>query len=154
MSDVISMEISVPADEDGFVLLQCEYCNSYFKITPSDYEDDEILSIHCPACGLISDSYITDDVLELAMTMVRNQTNEMIYNAFKDLERSLSHNKFIQFKAGKKPQEEYESPIRSLTDNLTIKEYSCCHRSAKISPLMKMSANYCPFCGVIDFGNE
>lgn len=151
MGEVVAREIPIPSDEDGYVLLQCEHCNSFFKITPSDFEDDEVLSIHCPFCGLISDSYITDDVRELAMTMANNMANEMIHNMFKDLERSLSNNKFVKFKAGKKRQDEYESPIRSITDSLTVKEYSCCHRKAKISKLMKMSVSYCPFCGVIDF---
>lgn len=153
MSNEITMKITIPADEDGFVLLQCEHCGSYFKVTPSDMEDDEVLFIHCPSCGLISDNYFTDDVIELARTMAKNKAEDLIYNMFKDLERHNSKKSFVRFKVGKKPQEEYESPVKPVTDSLTVKAYSCCNRSAKINPLIKMSANYCPFCGVIDLEN-
>ena len=67
--------------------LQCEQCGTYFKATPSDLEDDGVLHIFCPSCGLISENYVTEDVLELAMKMVTNAVNDMIYNEFKKMER-------------------------------------------------------------------
>ena len=33
MSDEINMTIPIPADDDGYVLLQCEQCGTYFKAT-------------------------------------------------------------------------------------------------------------------------
>ena len=33
MSDEINMTISIPTDDDGYVLLQCEHCGTYFKAT-------------------------------------------------------------------------------------------------------------------------
>ncbi len=154
MSDELTFSISIPPDDDGYVLFQCEHCGEFFKVTASDCEDDEVLNIYCPACGLISDNYFTDDVIELAMIMAHNATNNMIHDIFKDLERHNSSGNFVKFKAGKKPKDEYESPIRSIIDNLEIKDYPCCSRSAKIKPLVKMSVSYCPFCGVICFEDE
>lgn len=87
MSDEINMTISIPTDDDGYVLLQCEHCGTYFKATPSDLKDDGVLHIFCPSCGLISVNYITEDVLELAVKMVTNAVNDMIYNEFKKMER-------------------------------------------------------------------
>lgn len=72
MSDEITMTISIPTDDEGYVLLQCEHCGTFFKGTPSALQDDGVLHIFCPSCGLISENYITDDVLELAMKMVKN----------------------------------------------------------------------------------
>lgn len=83
MSDEINMTISIPTDDDGYVLLQCEHCGTYFKATPSDLKDDGVLHIFCPGCGLISVNYITEDVLELAVKMVTNAVNDMIYNELK-----------------------------------------------------------------------
>lgn len=83
MSDEINMTISIPTDDDGYVLLQCEHCGTYFKGTPSDLEDDRVLHIFCPSCGLISENYVTEDVFELAMKMVTNAVNDMVYNEFK-----------------------------------------------------------------------
>ncbi len=154
MSDTVKFEISIPPDSDGFVLLQCEHCGGFFKCRPSDIEDDGILNIYCPSCGLISEHYWTDDVYELANAMMENYVNDYIFDTLKKMERSLSKNKFVTFKAGKKPEPEYESPIYSSIDALEEKSFACCDRSAKIKPILKMSACYCPFCGVITFEDE
>ena len=53
--------------------------------------------------GLISENYVTEDVLELAMKMVTNAINDMIYNEFKKMERH-SKKGGITFKAGKRPK--------------------------------------------------
>ena len=152
MSDDFHMEISIPTDDDGYVLLQCEHCGTYFKITADDAEDDNILHIFCPSCGLISDNYVTEDVLELAGNMVQNVAMDMIYDAFKDLERHSSG--FIKFKAGPKPHHEPENPIRSGIEAMEIVEFPCCKRSAKVKPLLKMTGCYCPFCGVKNYEVE
>ena len=153
MSDEINMAISIPADNDGYVLLQCEHCGTYFKATPSDLEDDRMLHIFCPSCGLISENYFTEDVLELAMKMATNAVNDMIYNEFKKMER---HGKkgIITFKAGKRPKRENEEPIRLGIEAMEICDFPCCKRTAKIKPLLKMTGAYCPFCGVKNYEIE
>ena len=103
MSDEIHMEISIPTDDDGYVLLQCEHCGSYFKATPSDIEDDGVLEIFCPSCGLVSENYATENVIELALAMAQNVAMDMVYDAFKKMERQF-RNSPITFKAGKRPQ--------------------------------------------------
>lgn len=153
MSDEVTFSISVPSDEDGFVLMQCEYCGEFFKCTPGDIESDEVLYIHCPNCGLVSDSYITDDVRELADAMIKNYANDLIHDFMKGLERKYSSGP-LKIKAGKKPKHEHENPIYSSIDDLVEKDYACCNRSAKINPLLKMTASHCPFCGVITFEDE
>jgi len=50
MGEEIHMEISIPTDDDGYALLQCEHCSNFFKAIPSDIEDDGILDLFCPAC--------------------------------------------------------------------------------------------------------
>ncbi len=88
MSNKETIEISIPADNDGFVLLQCSHCGEFFKLSVSDCEDDNILNVYCPSCGLISDSYITEDVKELALAIAENYAMDELYDAFKNLERS------------------------------------------------------------------
>ena len=39
----------MPADNDGYVLLQCPNCGTYFKATPSDIEDDGVLELFVQA---------------------------------------------------------------------------------------------------------
>ena len=147
MSDDISFEITIPSDDDGYILLQCERCGEYFKITAADTRDDRLLDIYCPCCGLVSENYITEDVAKLAQSIAQNYAMDLIYNAFKDLERKTKKD-IIRFKAGKKPRHEDENPIRSGIEALDITEFSCCNRTAKIKPLLKMTGCFCPFCGV------
>ena len=146
------MQIEIPSDNDGFVLLQCPLCGDYFKLRPSDYKDESVLEIHCPNCGLSSDNYFTDEVIDLAMTMAKNAAEALIYKEMKKWEKSLK-NSFVSFKVQKKPQKEYEHPINSTIEALEIKHYKCCNREAKIKPLLKICGHYCPFCGVKCFEN-
>lgn len=154
MSDEFRMTVSIPTDDAGYILLRCEHCGTFFKATPSDIEDDGVLHIFCPSCGLTSENYVTEDVIELAMRMIKNKANDMIYDAFKNLERHNKRNSMIKFKAGKRPKHETEESIRSGIEALEVASFPCCSRTAKIKPLLKMTGAYCPFCGVKNYEIE
>ncbi|MED9822919.1 MAG: TFIIB-type zinc ribbon-containing protein [Christensenellales bacterium] len=153
MSDEFSMTISVPTDDDGYVLLKCSNCGAYFKITPTDMQDEGVLEIFCPSCGLAGKNYITEDVLELAFTMTKNKALDIIYEEFRKMERQFQ-NSPITFKMGKPPRHEPENPIRSSIEAMEIVGLSCCKRSVKIKPILKMTGCYCPFCGVKNYEVE
>lgn len=146
MSDTFSIQIEIPPDNDGFVLFQCPLCGEFFKLKPNDYNDDAILEIHCPNCGLCSDNYFTDDVINLATKMAQNVAMDKLHKEMKKLEKSFK-NSLVSFKASKK-RKEYEPPIYATIDALEVKHYECCKRDAKIKPLLKICGHYCPFCGV------
>lgn len=153
MSDTMTFNISIPSDDDGYILLHCEHCGTYFKITAEDIEDDGILNLYCPSCGLISEHYLSPEVIELAQAMLQNYAMDAIYDTFKSLERSTK-NSFMQFKAGKKPKHERENPIKSGIEAMEITDFKCCCRSAKIKPLLRITGCYCPFCGVKEYEVE
>ena len=153
MNDTLSFQISIPCDDDGYVLLRCEHCGDMFKAPSSDIEDESLLYIYCPGCGLVSDSYLTPDVLELATTIAQNYATDIVYNAFKDMEKK-TRNSILQVKAGKKPRHKDERPIKSGIEALTITSFACCNRSAKIKPLLRLTGCYCPFCGVKNYEIE
>ena len=153
MNDEIHISLSIPTDDEGYVLLRCEHCGTFFKGMPSDIQDDGILRIYCPSCGFTSDSYITDGVFELAQNTAKNRVSDMIYEIFKDLERQ-SKNSFVKFKAGRRPRHESEDPIRSSIEALDTCTFPCCARTAKVKPLLKMTGAYCPFCGVKNYEIE
>ena len=98
MSDEFHMTISIPADDEGYILLQCEHCGTFFKATPSDIEDDGVLHLFCPSCGLSSENYVTEDVMELATKMAQNKFNDMIYDMFKNLERHNRRNSMLNLR--------------------------------------------------------
>jgi hypothetical protein len=37
MSEIV-FQIDIPFDDDGFVTLQCSFCNSRFKLTTADFQ--------------------------------------------------------------------------------------------------------------------
>ena len=153
MSDNLHMEISIPTDDDGYVLLQCPNCGTYFKATPADIQDDGVLELFCPSCGLAGESFITEDIIELALAMVQNKATDMIHDEFKKMERQFRKGP-VTFKAGKPPKHESEDPIRSGIDVLEIVSFPCCKRTAKIKPILRMTGCYCPFCGVKNYEFE
>ncbi len=152
MSDTFSIKIDIPSDNDGFVLLQCPLCGAFFKVKADDYEDEGVLELYCPECGLCADSYFTEDVIKLAMAMAKNLAVDLINNEMKKFERSFK-GKGISFKADKSAKREYEQPIYATIDALDIKYFECCKKEAKIKPLLKICGYYCPFCGVKYFEN-
>ena len=146
MSEQIGF-ISIPADEDGFVLMQCPLCGELFKLRTEDFEAEDVIEIWCPCCGLKSETYFTKDVIELALKKTENYAMERIYDELKKLERK-SRNSLVSFKAGKKPARREEYPIRSGIENMEITHYRCCDREAKTKAMYKICGSYCPFCGV------
>ena len=136
MSETEVFTISIPTDEDGQVLLKCPVCNDLFKVDGTVFGDDSVFEIHCPSCGIVSDSYITDDVLELGMQMAENYANDLIEKEFKKLEKSS------------------EQPIKLSVENMTFVEYPCCKRPSKIKPLLRLCGSYCPYCGEKYYGIE
>lgn len=150
MRDIINFEITIPTDKEGFILLKCPLCGELFKLKLSDFEDDRIFNIYCPSCGLVSESYITEDVLELAQKIIKNYASDIIEKSFKNLEKSSKG--ILKFTSNMK--KENEQPIMLRVEALEKKFYVCCKMEAKIKPILKFSGSYCPYCGVKDYGIE
>jgi hypothetical protein len=153
MGEKERFEISIPCDSEGFVLLQCPLCGDLFKLKPCDFQDDSVFEIHCPACGLVSDNYVTEDVIELAKTMMGNFLEDLITQKFKKLERNTK-NSLVKFKATSNSKKEKEHPIKLSVEALEAIEYSCCKKEAKIKPILRMCGFYCTYCGVKNYGTE
>lgn len=153
MDNEVTLEISIPTDDYGYILLQCSHCRTFFKSTPDDIEDDKVLELYCPSCGLISDDYITEEALELAVAMSQNKAMDMIHDELKKMERKFKNGP-VTFKAGKRPKHEHENPIRSGIEALETITFPCCTRKAKVKPILKITGCYCPFCGVKNYEVE
>ena len=150
MVDEFHFEISIPADNEGYVLLKCPKCGIYFKLTPNDIEDEGVLEIFCPSCGLVSENYITEDVLELALAMSKNKGMDILYDELKKIEREFSRG-LVTFKAGNRARREFEPIIHSGIEALEKATFLCCKRTAKLKPMLILTGSYCPFCGVKNY---
>lgn len=151
MSEII--EISVPTDTDGYLLLQCPYCGQFFSAPPSDVESDTVLFLHCPACGLSGESFVTEDVMETALAIAKNKMLDSLHAEMVKMERR--HNRgAVKFKAGPPPKHVHEEPIHAWINEMEIVTFPCCHLTGKIRPLLKMTGCYCIYCGVKCFEFE
>ncbi len=143
----INMEISIPADEEGYILLKCPLCKELFKVS-AEYLNQDEPEVWCPSCGMKSDNYLTDDVIELANQKIENAVQDLLYKEMKKMERQFSKGN-IKFSAGKKPRAVEENSLNPSIDTLAEKEFKCCNKSAKIPEILTMGICYCPFCGVM-----
>ena len=147
----ISFKIDIPADDEGYVLFRCPKCGEFFKIMPSDYYAEEVREISCPLCGLVSENYLTNDVIELGLVMAENYAMNMIYDAFNKVSKK-SNNAGVKFTVNK-PRLKEVNPIRATIDAMDIYEFTCCKRTAKLRYCLSYCGSYCPFCGGRDDGS-
>lgn len=145
--DDISFRIEIPSDEDGFVLFRCPHCGELFKVSVEGVEDDSVLAVHCPACGLTADNFLTEDVVELALAIAKNRAVAAIA---KELEKQTKKHKsgFVDFKVNTKGGEEPEIPLSASVEALELATCHDCGRSSKIQPSLSMSIYTCPYCGI------
>ena len=148
MSEV-TFKIDIPADNDGFVTLQCPFCSDLFKLTVQDFEREDIIDIFCPYCGLKNEpsSFLTDEVIEQANIVSVNYAKSQINKFIKDLEKSSKGKKHISFKAGK-PLKMEDDKVLFEKEELELTTLNCCQLDIKTSSIVKELGVYCPCCGV------
>lgn len=149
----MSFEIAIPADSDGYALMECPLCGELFKMCPSDIEDDDVLEIRCPKCGIASDNYLTEDVEELVLAKAANWVFGEIHEEMKKLERK-TNGKDVQLKAGKQPEHEYEPVLMPTIEALGETACENCKRPMKLAPALLFTAYCCPYCGVSNFNER
>lgn len=150
-----TLEFEIPCDNEGYVLLQCPKCGELFKAKPSDIESDSVLHIYCPSCGLISDSFLTDDAIDLAMAMASNWALTRLGEELKKITRNAgTHGSPVSLELKTKWEEEPETRLMPSVEALISATCPDCGRTARISPLLAMSSHTCPFCGIGQFNDR
>lgn len=141
-------ELSIPADDEGYIAFECPYCGIRFKLKAEEFKVSSIIDLYCPACGLVNqiNSFYTRAVIEKAEEIAMNHAIDMINKMFKDLERSTRSNKFIKFKSNS-IKKEYGKELYENVDELEITELNCCSKTVKVRLLDKYIGVYCPYCG-------
>lgn len=144
-----STQISIPTDLDGFLSLECPFCEGRFKLSASEVQEDDVVLIHCPICGLSDEpnSFLTSEVVEAANIMLQNLAYDVVNDAMKGWERRSRGNKSMTFKAGRPIRHEPEAVLIE-DDSLKLHVFECCDRSAKVSVMDAALILKCPYCGV------
>lgn len=148
--DNLRFNISIPSDEDGYVLFQCPHCGELFKVAVDEYESDSVLDIHCPLCGLISDNFFTPDVIDLALSKTANvvvpELEELLKKKLGEMGNGL-----VSLSLKTNHEKEPEIPIRQAVEALQMVTCKDCKRISKVSPALSMSLYTCPYCGIGQF---
>lgn len=141
------MTISIPLDEEGYMLLQCPRCGGFFKVRSEDYEAEDIENLWCPMCGIKSDSFWADEVIELAKAKVLNQVLGDLSKKLAKIGRTTSRRSFIQMTVSSDFAEEREGDVLPSVD--AFQEATCgfCGRKEKLKPLPMYVGAFCAFCG-------
>ncbi|MEK1828945.1 hypothetical protein AAAC51_07300 [Priestia megaterium] len=97
------IEITKQTDHDGFSSFECGLCNEDFKLVPGDVEEDHVLQIFCPSCGIPQEpsEFLTEDIINNANAEAEKYAIDLINEAFKDFGKGFKGNKNITFKTGK-----------------------------------------------------
>ncbi|WP_349346843.1 hypothetical protein [Priestia megaterium] len=144
------IEVSKQTDHDGFSSFECSLCKEEFKLVPGDVEEEHVLEIFCPSCGIPQSpsEFLTEDILEHAQAALEQEAFNMINEAFKGFEKSFKRSKSIKFKAGKPLKARVPQTLFEQKD-YDIIEFRCCSKQAKLSTFSKVGIGpYCPYCGV------
>lgn len=145
-----TVKVSIPADDEGFVTLQCPFCSEHFKLDAGEIQDDSVIDIFCPLCGLKDEAsaFLTDDVREHMQQIAINMMNGMLNDWTRSLEKQFRGSKNMTFKAGKPlPHDEPKSLFEKECD-MEIVELDCCKRKVKLKNPNVHGKVYCPYCGV------
>lgn len=143
MSDT-TFQMSIPLDEDGFIEMECDYCQNRFMLHKDVYESEENLSFFCPICGLPSSTsdYLCSEVIEKAQQIAVNYMYDMIN---RQLGKSFK-SKYVSVKTNKlkkEPEKELYVPI----NNYSLIHNQCCNVDIKVTEFDNEVGTYCPICG-------
>ena len=144
----MEIKISIPTDEDGFIEMECDYCNNRFMLHESVYSDDANLHFFCPICGLPNGigTFYCQEVLEAVR---RKATNMMFGQIQKQLGPTIRKiNRGGLFKMSLNvpkqiPEKELYAPVKEYT----LSHQDCCGIDVKTMEFDVQIGLYCPICG-------
>lgn len=148
MSEKI-IKFNIPADSDGYVSFQCPYCGNTFKLHTGECQEDDVIELFCPLCGLVDkpNAFLNDDIVQLAMDKAENLVIDMLNDFGKDLEKLFGGNSIVKAKSSKMDKKG-EKEVYEVDSEEVILELPCCNRHLKVKYSAKESGVICPYCGV------
>ncbi|GCD09175.1 hypothetical protein [Clostridium tagluense] len=78
-----------------------------------------MIEIWCPECGLKSENYLTEYMLEIAIKMFKNVTMDILFKKMEKFEHQFKGGG-LTFNVSKKPKQKLENAIVSGIDSRNI----------------------------------
>ena len=142
-----SMTISMPLDEEGFMMMQCPRCGDFFKVTSKDYEADDVEELWCPICGLKGNSFWPTEIIELARAKALNRVIGDLEKEITNIGTSTSRQSLISLKITVRSEHKREGEVLPAVDAFEKSKCGFCGRVTKLKPLVKYVGAFCAFCG-------
>lgn len=138
---------TLEADENGLITLQCDRCESRFKVDCSYLNDElEDKEICCPVCGISEklNTFWPKEVIEEAKKMAMVEAEQMIIDAFKGLDSKY-------FKVKTKPVQRVDTNVKFKNKDYDMQQVKvkCCNNNLALMPSDITAGFYCPYCGRI-----
>jgi hypothetical protein len=144
----MAMQMTLPADSDGFVAFECPHSGDRFKLAGSEYKDRSVSSLYCPICGLSDEPsrFITRDALEVAKVMAVNAARDMIAREL----RSIGRGSRGGFRLRLTPSAPEPVPDLHEPTDMVIADLPCCGARVKVTIPSAVGVLYCPYCGTLN----
>ena len=137
---------TLQSDEDGMITLQCQRCNSRFKLEGDYLNNSSEKEICCPICGISGeiDYFWPDEMIEDAKDIAIAEAEEMLKNAFKGL-----NSKYLTVKMKPSAAHDRRLSYKNKDYDMQITSTACCNKNISLMPMDITSGYYCPYCGRI-----
>lgn len=137
---------TLQSDENGLVTLQCDRCNSRFKVECAYLNDELEGDIYCPVCGIPENlnTFWPEEVIEEATQIAMMEAEEMIQQAFKGL-----NSKYIKVKTSPIKKHDRELVFKDKDYDMNSITIHCCNKEIALMPNDITAGFYCPYCGRI-----
>ncbi len=146
------LSITLHADSDGFISYECPFCNSTFKLSASDINDENfpIEELFCPYCGLADspNKFLSTAAEEAINNLVHNYAANMLNQEFSKMARSINSKKGLLSMKYKPIEMLPEKDVSDDDSPGDIVKCNTCERAVKVFPNAGMSKVFCPYCGV------
>lgn len=144
----VSLEISIPLDEDNFIEMECDYCKNRFMLHIDVYESEEHINFFCPICGLPNriNTFFVPKVLELAQQKALDYMYDEIDRTLGKGIKQINRSGFVKMTVNK-PKREVEKELYTPSEDYVKCKKNCCHIDVKVRNIDKETGTYCPICG-------
>ncbi len=148
----IKIEFIMEGDSDGYVNFACPYCESEFKLSAKEYQDNEMPfdELFCPYCGLShsKDSFFTDEVKEMVQAIATNYMIEQVNKSFGKMKRSINKSGNMVKMTFKPLEKVYVKELKGKDTVEVSFKCECCNHHMKVLYCAGVSKIFCSYCGV------
>jgi hypothetical protein len=155
MNDEISIPVSLPLDDDGFLRRECPNCEKEFKWyshVEGDPDAEHVDQYFCPRCGEAAGtgSWWTPAQLEYAQGAAAPAINDFINDALDDVFKPLKNSKFLTVKRTGRSSSDTPAPEPLHEPNDMIIVESPCHPNEPVKvPETVINRVHCLVCGAL-----